>query len=316
MWYAAHVLMRYHFVETRAKSLVGYENILIIDASSPEEAIARATELSKDDEVRTDGHWLNEQPVHLLFEGVKKGVECQFRPGSRGCSSMAPRSLITISPRSPTRISWLIFVATARPSRLLDGSGVLYLRRYGSALVRPPFAPILTTRHAFASGGPNGPMGEETLQTAADHVSWDCGTHLLGCILDVVGGSPEEQRLGIAKHHATLSTKNNGHDLARAFGLSAWKISILPHENRVHLKGVELRLVDTGTNVESVISRAFFNPTEVQHIQVFLMPIPPGTSVLNSEEIDVVFKVEAGRSRQRIHNPFLGQSSRRAPTAD
>ncbi len=76
--------MRYHFVETRAKSLVGYENILIIDASSPEEAIARAAELSKEDEVRTDGHWLNEQSVHLLFEGVKKVVECQFRPGRSG----------------------------------------------------------------------------------------------------------------------------------------------------------------------------------------------------------------------------------------
>jgi len=111
-----------------------------------------------------------------------------------------------------------------------------------------------------------------------------------------------------AVHRTIVEEELSGRELAKALGVSAWKITILPGENRRHLTGVQLRVVDTATNAQSIIATSPFNPTDVQHIQVCLMPIPLGSSLMNSEEIDVVFTVEGGRSRQRISNPFFGKS--------
>ena len=35
-----------------------------------------------DDEIRSAGHSLNQRPVHLVFAGVKKVVECRLTPGN------------------------------------------------------------------------------------------------------------------------------------------------------------------------------------------------------------------------------------------
>jgi len=82
MWYAAHVIMRYRYSDTAADSLVGYENVFLVQADSPAAAIERARGLGSDDEIRTDGNSLNGRPVHLIMVGVKKVVECLLIPGS------------------------------------------------------------------------------------------------------------------------------------------------------------------------------------------------------------------------------------------
>jgi len=113
-----------------------------------------------------------------------------------------------------------------------------------------------------------------------------------------------------ATHRAFIEEELSDRDLARALGVRAWKFSVLPDENRKHLTGVQLHIVDTGTNVQTIIATSpFFKPTEVQHIQVFLVPIPLGTDLSNAEEIEIVFSFENGRLRKRIRNPFYGSST-------
>jgi hypothetical protein len=82
MWYAAHTIMRYRYLDTQTDSLVGYENILIISAQNPADAIARARIAGREDEVLTPGHSLDGRPAHLVFAGVKKVVECCLTPGA------------------------------------------------------------------------------------------------------------------------------------------------------------------------------------------------------------------------------------------
>ncbi len=70
-------------------------------------------ELNDRDLARGSEFQLGRSPSRPTRIECMKGVEFRFRPGRSRCSSMAPRSLITISPQSPTRISWPIFVASA-----------------------------------------------------------------------------------------------------------------------------------------------------------------------------------------------------------
>lgn len=83
MWFAAHVIMRYHFLDTNTGSLEGYENVIIVNADNPTEAFDRARSIAKEDEIRGDGHYLDDRPVALLVAGVRKVVECRLTPGDR-----------------------------------------------------------------------------------------------------------------------------------------------------------------------------------------------------------------------------------------
>jgi len=116
-----------------------------------------------------------------------------------------------------------------------------------------------------------------------------------------------------ATSNAIVNEEVSGRDLSQALGVGVWKLSVLPDGSRKQWTEVQLRVVNSGSNVQAIIATSPFDPTLVQRIQVFLMPIPLGKSLNESEEMDIVFTVEGGRSRHRVHNPFFGHSCAESP---
>ena len=77
-WYAAHIIEVIKINEDNQPNYPVYENIVLIEADSVENALAKAQEIGRkeydhtDDSLRVNGH-----PASSIFSGVRKIVECQ-----------------------------------------------------------------------------------------------------------------------------------------------------------------------------------------------------------------------------------------------
>lgn len=84
-WYAAHVVMAFHWKNREQQRFPVWENIVLVEADSAAEAFAKAERHGRDAEGDSDGSllWAG-QPAVLRFEGIRKLVECvdpESRPG-------------------------------------------------------------------------------------------------------------------------------------------------------------------------------------------------------------------------------------------
>jgi hypothetical protein len=84
-WYAAHLLMYVKIKDGKQGKCRAWENIILIKASSEEEALAKATERGRQDEGDDDGtfRW-GGKPAEWAFAGVRKLTLCEDaerRPG-------------------------------------------------------------------------------------------------------------------------------------------------------------------------------------------------------------------------------------------
>ena len=75
-WYAAHIVLYFRHKKRRQKRFVVWENIVLINAKSEEEAFAKAEERGRQDAGADDSLRLNDEPAELIFAGVRKLVLC------------------------------------------------------------------------------------------------------------------------------------------------------------------------------------------------------------------------------------------------
>jgi len=77
MWYCAHAVLFLQEREGEQKEFVVWEHLYLIEATSPQEAFAKATIRAKQDESNDPSFTLNDRPVDLRFGCIRKVVECQ-----------------------------------------------------------------------------------------------------------------------------------------------------------------------------------------------------------------------------------------------
>ena len=76
-WYAAHLVLFFRLKKRRPKRLLAWENIVLINADSEQEAFAKAEERGREDAGDDDNLRVNDEPADLVFAGVRKLVLCQ-----------------------------------------------------------------------------------------------------------------------------------------------------------------------------------------------------------------------------------------------
>ena len=84
-WYAAHVLMLVRLKKKRQTHFPAWENIILIQADSEDEAFQKAGKRGRQDAGDDDSsfHW-GKEPAEWVFAGVRKVTSCQDenkRPG-------------------------------------------------------------------------------------------------------------------------------------------------------------------------------------------------------------------------------------------
>jgi hypothetical protein len=79
MWYAAHVIMSVEFKDPADQtSYPLWENIVLVEADSEDEAWTQAKRLGLEEETAgTDGFRWNGRPALWRFAGVRKVIECR-----------------------------------------------------------------------------------------------------------------------------------------------------------------------------------------------------------------------------------------------
>ncbi len=77
-WYAAHAVMYVKFKDCQQEKYPLWENILLIDANSDEEAMAKAVNRAREDEGDSEGTFTWEGlPAMWCFGGIRKLVTCE-----------------------------------------------------------------------------------------------------------------------------------------------------------------------------------------------------------------------------------------------
>lgn len=85
-WYAASVVMYTKFKDGVQDKYPIWENVLLIEAASPDEALERAAKRGKQDEGDSSGTYFYEnRPATWVLAGIRKVIECadaDERPGN------------------------------------------------------------------------------------------------------------------------------------------------------------------------------------------------------------------------------------------
>ena len=76
-WYAAHIIMSIKFKDTEQEEYPTYENVILIEANSDDEALSKAEKRGKADEIKSDDFTWNEHSAMLVFEGIRKLIDCE-----------------------------------------------------------------------------------------------------------------------------------------------------------------------------------------------------------------------------------------------
>jgi hypothetical protein len=111
-WYAAHAIMYVKFKDCQQDKYPIWENILLIEAQSEQEAIAKAIERAKEDEADSEGTFTWEgRPATWCLGGIRKLVTCEF---------------FTTGPADGTEITYLELEASSQKDfmRFLGGETV------------------------------------------------------------------------------------------------------------------------------------------------------------------------------------------------
>lgn len=73
-WYTAHIVMYLKFIEGSQDSFVAWENIVLFQAKTKEEAFEKAKAKGISEEDTSGTTTLNDRPVNVIFAGVRKLV--------------------------------------------------------------------------------------------------------------------------------------------------------------------------------------------------------------------------------------------------
>jgi hypothetical protein len=76
-WYAAHGIMYVKFSDEKQDKYSVYENVILIEADSDEQALKKAKERCQKDEINSDlGFEWDGRTACLVFAGIRKIIEC------------------------------------------------------------------------------------------------------------------------------------------------------------------------------------------------------------------------------------------------
>jgi hypothetical protein len=82
-WFAAHVVMYNQLTGGPQDPYRGYENVYLVEADTPEQAIERGAALGREDETDCSGTLtVDGRPARQTFAGVRKVVSVLHAPGS------------------------------------------------------------------------------------------------------------------------------------------------------------------------------------------------------------------------------------------
>lgn len=77
-WYAAHAIMYVKFKSQPQESYPFWENIILVEAASDEEAMMKATARAKENEGDSQGSFTwADHPASWCFAGIRKLVACE-----------------------------------------------------------------------------------------------------------------------------------------------------------------------------------------------------------------------------------------------
>jgi hypothetical protein len=76
-WYAASVVLYFKFKDGNQNTYPVWENVILIEANTPQEAFEKAKRIGLTEEGDSDGtmKWEN-RPASIVFAGVRKVIEC------------------------------------------------------------------------------------------------------------------------------------------------------------------------------------------------------------------------------------------------
>jgi hypothetical protein len=84
-WYAASIVMCTRFKDGRQDKFPVWENVILIQADSDDEALEKANKRGMDDEGDSSGtYYYEDRPATLVFSGIRKIIKTQdseTRPG-------------------------------------------------------------------------------------------------------------------------------------------------------------------------------------------------------------------------------------------
>ena len=107
--YAAHLIMAVKYRNEPQSDIPFYENVLLIDAGSDDEAWDKAEEIGREEGADDDlsFRW-NEHPARLEFVGIRKLITCQPRGLSDRIESGAELTYSQMSVRSEADLKKLV----------------------------------------------------------------------------------------------------------------------------------------------------------------------------------------------------------------
>lgn len=84
-WYAAHLIEFIKFRDGVQDRYPFYENVVLIEAGSPEEAWTKADQFGKENELDDTSLTWNDRPAQMVFAGVRKVIApCSFEEPDSG----------------------------------------------------------------------------------------------------------------------------------------------------------------------------------------------------------------------------------------
>lgn len=107
--YAAHIIMAIKYRDPPQDDIPCYENVVLIEAGSDDEAWDKAEQLGREDAAREDPslRW-DDRPARLEFAGVRKVIACQPRGLAERIESGAELTYSQMSVRSEADLRKLV----------------------------------------------------------------------------------------------------------------------------------------------------------------------------------------------------------------
>lgn len=71
-WYTASIIMSIRTIEPTQTEIPVYENFVLIEGKTPEEALRKAVEIGENEEKYNDDMTINDKPAKMVYEGIRK----------------------------------------------------------------------------------------------------------------------------------------------------------------------------------------------------------------------------------------------------
>ena len=116
-WYVASIIMSIKTINGEQNNIPVYENFVLVNGSNPEEALAKAIEIGKQEEICNNEMTIGNEPAKMVYEGIRKLINI---------SNPEPLKLDEDIPTSGTELTYSQYILKNKKqiSDLVNGSEV------------------------------------------------------------------------------------------------------------------------------------------------------------------------------------------------